>query len=93
MYTVKQVAERLNLSLSSVYELVASNRLRALRLGTRGGAIRIRSEDLSACLSQALDRLLLVGAALGKLDLATAQITRPPAGLAEKPRFCRARHC
>lgn len=56
LLTVQQVAEQLNLSASAVYELVSRRRLRALRLGPRGGAIRIRPEDieeyLAACQSE-----------------------------------------
>lgn len=46
LFTVKQVAAHLGLSISSVYELVSQGKLRALRLGPRRGAIRIRVDDL-----------------------------------------------
>jgi excisionase family DNA binding protein len=49
--TVKQVAERLNVSLSTVYGLVSHGKLRARRIGTGRGAIRV-SED---ALQQYLD--------------------------------------
>jgi len=51
MLTVKQVADRLQMSPTSVYDLIARGRLVALRLGPRGGAIRIRDEDLENYLS------------------------------------------
>lgn len=51
MLTVKQVAEQLQMSPTSVYDLIARGRLAVLRLGPRGGAIRVRSEDLEAYLS------------------------------------------
>lgn len=51
MLTVKQVAEQLQMSPTSVYDLIARGRLVVLRLGPRGGAIRVRGEDLEAYLS------------------------------------------
>ncbi len=51
MLTVKQVAEQLQMSPTSGYDLIARGRLVALRLGPRNGAIRIRSEDLESYLT------------------------------------------
>lgn len=51
MLTVKQVAIELGLSPSCVYELISQRRLAAVRLGPRGGAIRIRTEDLDSYLA------------------------------------------
>ncbi len=51
MLTVKQVAARLQISLSSVYELIARGQLPAFRLGPRRGAIRVRPEDLASYLA------------------------------------------
>lgn len=50
LFTVKQIAQQLALSPSSVYELIATGRIPALRLGPRRGAIRIRNNDLQAYL-------------------------------------------
>ena len=44
--TVKQVAERLNLTRSCVYALFAARRLHFVRLGRRRGTIRVREEAL-----------------------------------------------
>ena len=44
----EQVAEQLQMSPTSVYDLIARGRLVVLRLGPRGGAIRVRGEDLEA---------------------------------------------
>jgi excisionase family DNA binding protein len=50
LFTVKQAAQQLALSPSSVYELIATGRIHAFRLGPRRGAIRIRKKDLQAYL-------------------------------------------
>lgn len=50
LLTVKDAAHRLSLSEASIYDMVRSGRLSAVRLGRRGGAIRIRPEDLEQCL-------------------------------------------
>ena len=46
LLTVREAAEQLSLSIASVYEMVRTCRLPAVRIGGRGGAIRIRPEDL-----------------------------------------------
>jgi excisionase family DNA binding protein len=46
--TVKEVAERLRLSVPAVYQLCAEQKLGHLRLGVRKGVIRVREEDLEA---------------------------------------------
>lgn len=46
LLTVKQVAEQLNVSPRTVYDLVESGRLRCSRVGKERGTIRIRPEDL-----------------------------------------------
>jgi excisionase family DNA binding protein len=48
--SVKQVAQRLQISPAAVYELCAARRLPHLRLGLGRGTIRIRTEDLAAFL-------------------------------------------
>jgi excisionase family DNA binding protein len=40
------VAERLHVSLATVYQLCAARQLRHLRLGPKRGAIRIHEQDL-----------------------------------------------
>jgi excisionase family DNA binding protein len=50
-YTVKEVAERLHVSLTVVYQLCASRQLPHLRLGPKRGAIRIREQDLQTFLA------------------------------------------
>jgi excisionase family DNA binding protein len=52
MLTIKQVAERLNVSASIVYGWVATGLLAAYRLGAAGrrGCIRIAEADLNALL-------------------------------------------
>jgi len=46
--TVNEVAEQLRVSRSFVYGLVASGRLRAVRIGKGRGAIRVAQADLIA---------------------------------------------
>ena len=48
--TVKQVAERLGVSLGLIYSAIDDGRLKAYRLG-RGGALRISEESLLEYLS------------------------------------------
>jgi excisionase family DNA binding protein len=56
LLTVKEVAERLQLSTSAVYELTDAGLLRSLRLGVGRGAVRIRPADLEAYLGEAESR-------------------------------------
>lgn len=48
MLTVSEVAERLKLSLSAIYELIADGQLPSVRLGPKKGAVRVTEEDLQA---------------------------------------------
>jgi excisionase family DNA binding protein len=48
--TVKEVAERLKVSIGCVYQLITERRLQHLRIGCGRGAIRIREDDLSSFL-------------------------------------------
>lgn len=50
--TVREVADRLRVSASSVYLVVESGRLAHHRIGARRGAIRISEDDLEAYLAQ-----------------------------------------
>ena len=50
MLTVREVAERLGIGESTVYQLVACGRLGSHRLGLGRGTIRITSEDVDAYL-------------------------------------------
>lgn len=43
---MRQVAERLNLSKSATYDLVATGKLPALQLGGRGYSIRVDENEL-----------------------------------------------
>jgi len=47
---IKQAAEVLSISTSLVYQLVESGQLRAFRVGTGRGILRIRIEDIQAYL-------------------------------------------
>lgn len=58
MLTVKQAADFLGLSRSSVYELISRQKLPAFRVGPRRGAIRIREEDLKAYLTNCQEKLV-----------------------------------
>ncbi|MCA9028949.1 MAG: helix-turn-helix domain-containing protein [Planctomycetaceae bacterium] len=49
--TVREVAERLKISPSCVYQLVESGKLAHHRIGTGRGAIRISEDDLNNFLS------------------------------------------
>lgn len=46
MLTVKQVAQRLNCSSATVYALVDSGKLPVVKIGVRGGGMRIQLDDL-----------------------------------------------
>jgi excisionase family DNA binding protein len=50
LLTAKQAAERLTLSARSVHDLVASGKLRAVRIGPGEGRVRFTPEDLEAYL-------------------------------------------
>ncbi len=50
LMTVKEVARRLRVSASLVYQLVDSGRLGCHRIGNGRGAIRIRPEDVASYL-------------------------------------------
>ncbi len=45
-----QVADRLNVSLSTVYGLIESKRLACYRIGQGRGAVRVSEDDLAAYL-------------------------------------------
>lgn len=51
MLTVRDVATRLNLSRQCVYSLIRGGKLKAYRIGTGRGAIRVSEEDLSRFLA------------------------------------------
>jgi excisionase family DNA binding protein len=51
MYTVREIAERLNVSESNVYALVRSGRLGCYRIGNGRGAIRISEQTLQRYLN------------------------------------------
>lgn len=51
MMTVKQVSERLNVSVATVYALVSSGNLACHRVGVGRGRIRITESDVDAYLS------------------------------------------
>ena len=52
LMTVKEVARRLRVSASLVYQLVDSGKLGCHRIGNGRGAIRIRPEDVDEYLTQ-----------------------------------------
>lgn len=52
LLTVKNVAERLNISPSCVYQLVESGQLAHHRIGLGRGAIRVTEDDLTNYLDQ-----------------------------------------
>jgi excisionase family DNA binding protein len=54
LLNVKQVARRLSLAPSSVYELIARGQLQAVRVGR---AVRVRPADLDAYLEKAISRI------------------------------------
>ncbi len=51
LLTVKDVAERLNVSPSLVYQLVESGKLPVHRIGTGRGTIRVSQSDLESYLA------------------------------------------
>lgn len=54
--TVREVAERLKISNSLVYQLIASKELACHRIGTgRGGSIRVSEDDLKVYLDGRLN--------------------------------------
>jgi excisionase family DNA binding protein len=46
--TVRQVAEQLQVSMASVYQMCSGGQLPHLRVGLKRGTIRIREQDLAA---------------------------------------------
>ena len=46
MLTVKETAQRLNVSIATVYALVAANKLRCHRIGIGRGVIRVDPTDI-----------------------------------------------
>ena len=56
MFTVKQAAERLRVSLSTIYNLVESGRLHCHRIGLGRGAVRITEDQLQAYLKSTEQR-------------------------------------
>jgi excisionase family DNA binding protein len=52
--TVKQAAERLQVSAATVYQLCATRQLAHVRLGSGRGTIRIRDEDLAVFVARAM---------------------------------------
>jgi excisionase family DNA binding protein len=48
MFTVKQVAEQLSVSVTCVYQMISQGRIACHRIGLGRGAIRVASEDLTA---------------------------------------------
>ncbi len=51
LLTVKDVAERLNVSPSLIYQLVESGKLSVHRIGTGRGTIRVSQSDLESYLA------------------------------------------
>lgn len=56
MYTVKQVAERLNISVRTIYAAVERGDLKCHRFGQRRGTIRVSEENLRAYLEQSVSQ-------------------------------------
>lgn len=50
LLTVTEVAARLRISLSSAYDLIQRGAIPCHRVGPRGGAIRVNSDDLESYL-------------------------------------------
>ncbi len=46
LLTVREVAEKLKMSLSSIYSLINTGKVASLRVGMNRGSIRIREADL-----------------------------------------------
>ena len=57
MLTVKQVAERLTVSASCIYQLVETGRLSHHRIGVGRGAIRFTEEDVDEFLAQSREEM------------------------------------
>jgi len=62
MYRVKDIAGRWDVSPATVYRLVESGQLPALRFGTGKGALRVTSEALAAYEAQAACAVLVEAA-------------------------------
>jgi excisionase family DNA binding protein len=52
LFTVAEVASRLRISVSAVYELIQDSTLPCHRIGPRRGAIRVSGDDLAWYLQQ-----------------------------------------
>ncbi len=57
LLTVKQVKERLGLSLASVYAIIKKGKLAAVRIGCNDGAIRVHETDLADYLAASVQRV------------------------------------
>ena len=51
MFTVKEIAQRLRVSATCVYQLIERGKIACHRIGTGRGTIRISEEDLTAFLT------------------------------------------
>ena len=54
LLSVREVKERLGVSLASVYALIKKGKLVAMRIGCNSGAIRVRESDLVAYLESSI---------------------------------------
>lgn len=55
MFTVKEVSQRLNCSLSTVYNNITAGRLKAYRVGVGNRGLRVSEEQLEEFLERSLD--------------------------------------
>jgi excisionase family DNA binding protein len=62
LYKIDQVAERLNISISTLYRLVASGRIEHHRIGCGRGAIRFSESQVRAYMAKTERKLLPAGA-------------------------------
>jgi excisionase family DNA binding protein len=58
LLTVREVKERLGVSLASVYAMIKRGKLVAIRIGCNSGAIRVRESDLMAYLESSIQVVL-----------------------------------
>jgi len=54
LLTVREVSDRLRISLASVYSLIKVGVLTSMRVGSKCGAIRVREEDLTTYLDASI---------------------------------------
>lgn len=60
LLTIRELSERMRISIASVYALIKDGKIIALRVGVRRGAIRVRECDLAIYLNSCVQEANIV---------------------------------